>query len=144
MLTTNQRGVIAELTIVADAIRLGVGVYRAVDDERADLIFDLHPRLVRVQCKAASCYGDVVVARLYSARRTADGLRRKLYSEDEVDAFAVHCSETKACYFFEWADLNCRSEVRLRLTPTRNNQAKGVKWARDFEFGAKLKAVLGP
>jgi hypothetical protein len=144
MLTTNQIGAVAESAIIHEAIKLGVGVYRSFADERADLILDLHPRLVRVQCKAAQSYGDVVIVRLYSARRTATGLRRTLYSEDEVDAFAAHCPQTGACYYFEWPDLNCRSELRLRLSPTRNNQAKGVKWAQDFEFGAKLKAVLGP
>lgn len=34
----------------------------------------------------------VIVARLYSARRNADGLLRRLYSADEVDAFALYCA----------------------------------------------------
>jgi hypothetical protein len=144
MLTTNQKGAIAEMAIAQEAIRLGLGVYRPIADERADLILDLRPRLVRVQCKTATRRGDVLVVGLYSARRTANGLRRTPYSEAEIDAFAAHCLETGTCYFFEWHDLGCRTEMRLRLRPTRNNQAIGVKWARDFEFGAKLERPLGP
>ena len=138
MLTTNQRGAIAECAIVYEAVRLGIGVYRPVADERADLIFDVGHRLLRVQCKAAAYDGDVLAIRLYSARRAADGLRRRLYTPQEIDAFAAHCVETGACYFFDFSDVTSPSEFRLRLTPTRNNQAKGVKWARDFEFGARL------
>jgi hypothetical protein len=144
MLTTNQKGLTAETAIVHECVRRGIGVARPLDDERYDLILDLHPRLVRVQCKTAACNGDVLVVHLYSARRTANGLRRTLYSADEIDAFAAHSPETGKCYFFEFDDLTCRSEFRLRLRPTRNNQSKRVRWARDFEFGAKLKDTLGP
>jgi hypothetical protein len=39
----------------------------------------------------ASRHDDVVVARLYSARRAREGLRRHFYSTDEIDAFAAFC-----------------------------------------------------
>jgi hypothetical protein len=29
------------------------------------------------------------------------------------------------------------------LEPTRNNQAAGIRWARDYELGATLNALLG-
>src|SRR5690349_9711778 len=48
VLTTNQKGAIAELTIARAAVELGVGVNAPYGDERCDLIFDLRPRLVRV------------------------------------------------------------------------------------------------
>ena len=144
MLTTNQKGAAAETAIIHEAIKLGIGVYASIADERADLIFDLGSRLLRVQCKTASRRGDVLVVTLYSSRRTAGGLRRTTYSEDEIDAFAAYCPETGVSYFFEWRDMTCRTEMRLRLTPARNNQAKGVKWAQDFEFAAKLTTLLGP
>jgi len=51
MLTTNQKGAVAETAIAHEAIKLGIGVYRPLCDERYDLIFDLGPTLVRVQCK---------------------------------------------------------------------------------------------
>ena len=144
VLTTNQKGTAAELAVALEAVKLGIGVYVPFGDERYDLIFDLRPRLVRVQCKWANRYDDVVIVRLYSARRARDGLRRRLYSPDEVDAFAAYCLENGCCYFFEMSEVVNRREVSLRLGPTRNNQAKGVKWARDFEFGARLGVLKGP
>ena len=41
MLTTNQKGALAETAIALEAIKLGIGVYRPYADGRYDLIFDL-------------------------------------------------------------------------------------------------------
>jgi hypothetical protein len=48
MLTTNQKGALAEAKIVAAAMELGFGVARPLGDERYDLIIDLRSRLLRV------------------------------------------------------------------------------------------------
>ena len=142
MLTTNQKGAIAETAIAAEAIRLGIGVYKPIADERCDFIFDLHPRLVRVQCKWATRYDDVIILRLYSARRTATGLRRTVYSPDEVDAFAIYCDGD--CYFLEMDEIAGRTQVMLRVGEPRNNQRAGINWAKDYEFAAKLSRSWGP
>jgi PD-(D/E)XK endonuclease len=74
VLTTDQKGAVAEAATALAAIRAGVGVFKPMNDrQRYDLIFDLQPRLVRAQCKAAGLYGDVVIVRCLSARRTAAG-----------------------------------------------------------------------
>ncbi len=143
MLTTNQKGAVAESAIAFEAVKLGIGVYRPLMDERYDFIFDVGSSLIRVQCKWASRHGDVIVVRLYSARRAREGLRRTYYSRAEIDAFAAYCPDTKSCYFFDLDDV-ARNEMRLRLAPTRNNQAKGIRWAKDYEFAARMEALLGP
>ena len=144
MLTTNQKGAVAETAISLEAVKLGIGVYRPLGDERYDLIFDVGSRLLRVQCKWASTRGDVVIVPLYSSRRTADGLRRSCYSPEQVDAFAAYSPETEHCYFAEINDIATLQALHLRLRPTRNNQAAGIRWARDYEFSARLGAFLGP
>jgi hypothetical protein len=138
MLTTDQKGAVAELAIARQAAELGIGVWAAYTIERYDLIFDLRPQLMRVQCKWASRYGDVVIVRCYSNRRSRDGLLRRLYSPDQIDAFAAYCADTNRCYFLPLTTFGGRSTIQLRLAPTRNNQAAGVNWAKDFEFAAKL------
>jgi hypothetical protein len=66
------------------------------------------------------------------------------YTEDEVDGFGVYCLELDACYYLP-ASSGCeRREMRLRLGPTKNNQAQGIRWAHDYEFTAKMSALLGP
>jgi len=131
MLTTNQKGAVAETAVIHEAIKLGIGVFKPVAEERCDFIFDLHPRLVRVQCKWASRYGDVVVLRLYSNRRTINGMKRSTYSPEEVDAFAVYSPDTGQCYFIEISEVGGRTAVQLRLADTRNNQRSKINWARN-------------
>src|SRR5919109_5453647 len=143
MLSTDQKGAVAEAEIVAAAIRLGIGVLKPLTDgERYDLIFDLRPRLVRVQCKWAPRRGDVVIVRCYSCRRVREGQRRRIYADGEVDAFAAYCEELDSTYFFWAADFSGRSTVWLRLSPTRNSQQLLINWADDFEFAATLNAYV--
>jgi hypothetical protein len=144
MLTTDQKGAIAETEIAIAAVKLGIGVFKpVVEGERYDLVFDLRPRLVRVQCKWASLYRDVIVVRCYSARRNRAGLLRRAYSLDEVDVFAAYCPDTDRCYYLPIERFHPRSEIHLRVSPTRNNQRLGVTWADDFEFAATLAQPQG-
>jgi PD-(D/E)XK nuclease superfamily protein len=98
VLTTNQKGAIAEGAITSAAIRLGVGVFRAVADERYDLVLDVGARLLRVQCKTAALNGDVLVICCYSCRRTADGMLKRSYTSDEIGPMSsnstLHCGAT--------------------------------------------------
>lgn len=143
MLSTDQKGAIAETAIASAALELGIGVSRPFGDERYDLIFDFHPRLVRVQCKWAVRLGEVIVVRCYSARRTADGLLQRLYSAEEIDAFAAYCAELRSCYFLPLERFAAKGTIQLRLGPTRNNQRRGINWADAFEFAATLRTHNG-
>jgi hypothetical protein len=139
VLTPDQKGAIAETAIVAHAARLGIDVYRPVaEGGRYDMIFDLAGRLTRIQCKWACRYGDVVAVRCYSCRRARDGMRRRFYTAEEIDAFAAYCAELDRCYFLPFELFPRRSQIHLRLSPARNNQRAGIHWASDFEFSATL------
>jgi hypothetical protein len=144
MLTTDQKGAIAETEIAIAAVKLGIGVFKpVVEGERYDIVFDLRPQLVRVQCKWAPLYNDVIVVRCYSARRNRAGLMRRRYCVNEVDAFAAYCPETDQCYYLPIERFHPRREIRLRVSPTKNNQRLGVTWANDFEFAATLAQAQG-
>jgi PD-(D/E)XK nuclease superfamily protein len=144
-LSTDQKGAIAESAIAHAAIKLGVSVSKPLaDGERYDLIFDLHDRLVRVQCKWANLVGDVIAARCYSCRRTRDGQLKRGYSAEEIDAVALYCSELDRCFFFPVDWLSGRATIQLRLGPTRNNQQTGINCAEDFAFERLQSGLLGP
>ena len=94
MMTTNQKGAIAEAAITLAAVKLGIDVYRPVaEGGRYDLIFGVGSELVRVQCKWASKHGNVVIVRCRSCRRAREGLVHRGYTPDEVDAIAAYCLE---------------------------------------------------
>jgi hypothetical protein len=145
MLTTDQKGAIAEAEIAAAAIRLGIGVFKPLSDgERYDLIFDLRPKLARVQCKTAVLKGSVLKVPCYSARRCANGFVKRYYGPSEVDAIAAYNSELDRSFFIPLAEIPGSSSLQLRLEPCRNNQRLGVNWAEEFAFEAKLMGLLGP
>jgi hypothetical protein len=143
VLTTDQKGAIAEAAIALAAIELGIGVSRPLVDERYDLIFDLRSRLIRVQCKWAMRYGDVISVRCYRSRRNADGLLNRSYTPDRVDAFAAYNAELRTCYFLPLERFPRRRAIQLRLGMTRNNQQQGVNWAAEHEFAATLGRQIG-
>jgi PD-(D/E)XK endonuclease len=144
MLTTDQRGVIAELAIARAALELGVSVSRPMNDARYDLVFDIGSNLLRVQCKWVRRRGGVIVIRCYSARRDAQGFARSLYTADEVDAFAAYCAELDACYFVPFRVVPRGGTLQLRLERALNSQRLGVHWAKQYEFAATLgKQTLG-
>ena len=141
MLTTDQKGNIAELAIARAAIELGIDVYRPVGEGgRYDMIFEIGDRLWRVQCKWAPRERDTLVIRCYSSRRSRHGFVRRQYVEGEVDAFAAYSPDLDRCYFLPPELCLARKEVRLRVAPCRNNQVLKINWARDYEFAAKLGA----
>ena len=139
MFTTDQKGSIAESAAAAAAIKLGIDVYKPLSDGTScDLIFDLGGRLTRVQCKWAARYGDVLVVRFHRNRRTKNGLLRRGYTPEEVDAFAAYSMDLDRCHFLPFERFARNPAVQLRLTPARNNQQIGINWAVGYEFGATL------
>ena len=144
MLTTDQKGAIAEQAIAFEAIKSGLGVFMPLGDERYDLILDLRPQLVRVQCKWAVRDHDVVSIRTRRCRRGRDGLIHRYYHAHEIDMIGAYCLELDTCYLLPHEMSVERAAVQLRLAPRRNNQVTGIHWARDYEFGATLSRLNGP
>ena len=145
MLTTDQKGAIAESAIASAAIRGDVGVYRPMfDGGRYDLIFDLGCALLRVQCKWAPRQGEVIIVRCYSCRRAREGLRRRTYTAGEADAIAAYCSDLDRCFLIPADRFDGHAQLLLRLAPCKNNQRLGINWAEDYELSARLTVLLGP
>jgi PD-(D/E)XK endonuclease len=138
-LTSNEKGAIAEAQVIAAAIRQGIVVLRPlIDGRRYDVMFDFGDgRLARVQCKWARLLDGVISAHISGCRHSPTrGYVRSTYDASEIDAFAIYCGALNRCYYVPIQEMSARSELRLRLTPTRNGQQSGVTMAADYEFGA--------
>jgi prevent-host-death family protein len=135
--STNQKGAIAEAAITAEAVKLGIGVLRPMADERYDLIFDMRPGLLRVQCKCAHRNGNVLqihtAGSWYSPGR---GYVRSTYSEDEIDAIAVYSFDLDRSYLLPVSLVAGHGQVYLRLSRPLNRQKASINWAAEYEFGA--------
>ena len=123
------------MAIAAAAIKRGVGVLKPLSDgHRYDLVFDVAPDLLRVQCKWAVRRRDVVVINCSSCRRGREGFIRRSYSRGDIDLVAAYCEEIDSCYVIPPSLFDGHLAVQLRLLPARNNQFVGIKWARDYEL----------
>jgi len=137
VLRPTDKGNIAEARIAADAIELGIDVLKPVNEGlRYDLMFDFGVKVLRVQCKWAPRRGQVIQVRARTSRHTPSGYVRTVYDPDEIDALAAYCPELRRCYLLPIRDFAGQGFIHLRLGPTKNNQALGVKWAADYELGA--------
>ena len=135
MLTTDQKGAIAETAVAHAAVKLGLGVSRPVNEgERYDLILDVGQRLLRVQVKWSPRKNDVIVVRCQSSRRSREGLVARQYSPHDIDALAAYCEEIDRCYLLPVSLVCQRRQANLRLAPTRNSQRAAILWAADFDF----------
>jgi prevent-host-death family protein len=145
VLSTNQKGGIAETAITAAATKLGVPVLRpAVEHGRYDLAFEIGDSILRVQCKWASLLNDGAVMRvnLTSSWCTPTGYERRYYREDEIDLVAVYCGELDRCYLLPSELVAGRRSLDLRLKPTKNGQRACLNLAVDFELPGAI-AQLG-
>lgn len=143
-LTPSQKGAVAEAEIAAAATRLGLIVLRPLcDGARYDLGIDVGSRVLRVQCKWAARLEDVLMIHVTTCRHTPRGYRRTTYSDDEIDAVAAYSETTDHCYLLPIADVAGRSAISLRLAPTRNNQAQGIRWADDYELTRSMRRHYG-
>ena len=99
----NHKGNVAELAIAKEAASLGLSVLMPITEhERYDLIIGIKGRLLRVQCKWASCQGDVVYVRLKSSYHSPDAgaMFVATYDAGEIDAVAVYCGGEGTNAFF--------------------------------------------
>jgi hypothetical protein len=138
-LTPSQKGAAAEAAITAMVIQLGFTVLRPLcEGRRYDLVIDLEPQLLRVQCKLARHLEGVLTVQLKTNRYTPNGYVSTGYTSTEVDAIAAYSPAIHRCFLIPIYEISGRRAIHLRLDPTRNNQAQGIKWARDYELASMI------
>lgn len=141
-LTPSQKGAAAEAAITSAVIQLGLTVLRPLcEGRRYDLIVDLEPALLRVQCKLARHLRGVLSVHLQTCRHTPRGYVYTNYSASEIDAVAAYSPELKQAFLLPVAEVSGMRGVYLRLEATKNNQAQGVRWASDYELEPMIRKL---
>jgi PD-(D/E)XK endonuclease len=79
--------------------------------------------------------------RLQTNRYTPAGYVSTSYTAAEIDAICAYAPELHRCYLIPVDEISGRRALHLRLDPTRNNQAQGIKWARDYELRAMILQI---
>ncbi len=71
---------------------------------------------------------------IFTANHNVTGKKRDWrHYRGQCDYFAVYCEELDKVYLILVDDVGMTS-ANLRLEPTKNNQTKNVRWAKDYEL----------
>lgn len=133
--TRKEKGDLAELVIASDLRRRGCKVAIPYgEDWDYDLVIERKGRLERVQVKHTESNGDVIAVKCCSHSLTNGRIRRtKRYTAATIDWLAVYDRTTDRCYYIPASELgDGRREIRLRVSPARNNQRAKIRLAADY------------
>ena len=134
--TTNTIGDISEAAIIARFLQLGYVVLTVYGgNQRYDLVIeDAEGQFWRVQCKTARIEDNgTVVAFNAASHNVATKNRQTRHYRGQSDYFAAYCEELNKVYLVPVGQVGATS-VNLRLVPAKNNQAKNVRWAQEYEI----------
>ena len=106
------------------------------ENTRYDLVIDDGAKMARVQCKTGRLRKGAVLWSMcsnYGHQKNPRVVHRDY--QGEVDYFGVFCPETQGVYLIPISDVPMRRQGSLRVTPSRNNQQKFIRGARQYEIG---------
>lgn len=136
MASLKKKGDLAELRVAADLVARGCRLSLPYgEDHDYDLVADHEGRLHRVQVKYTKSDGRVIKVKCFSHSLTAGKVRStKHYTATTVDWIAVYDVTTDRCYYVPSWILGAegRSQLMLRLTPSRNGQSLRIRRAEDY------------
>ena len=135
LLTRKGRGDLAELKVAYDLVSRGYRIaFPYGEDWDFDLIVLRDDILERVQVKYSTPSNGVLCVRCGSHSLTNGKVRRtKHYTAEMIGWLAVYDPVTDRCFYIPAHELGSgMSNLHLRLTPTRNGQSTGIRYAEDY------------
>jgi len=129
---TNKIGDMAEAQCLAALVRAGKTVlipFGSADDY--DLVIEENEKFFRVQCKKAQLINGAVKVKAYSLHQNNGKYRNRSY-ENRADLIAAYCEELNKTYLMPVE--SSQTSFYLRVDPTKNNQKKRIRWAKDYEI----------
>ena len=134
-LSRKGKGDLAELKVACDLLKRGYKIALPYgEDWDFDLVVLREGNLERVQVKHSTSKSGVLIVRCGSHSLTNGRVRRtKRYTSSMIDWLAVYDPTTDRCFYLPSKELGSgKSQLHLRLTPTRNGQSAGVRQAEDY------------
>lgn len=130
--------------VIADLIASGVQVALPLSEHMPfDLIAidpeDWEVRRVSVKFRSLESSGRLEV-RFRSSWADRNGTQHRHHDKTEYDVTAIHCPDTGECYYVlneEAAD----QTFTLRVTPPKNGQTKGVRFASEYRDPRRIFGV---
>ena len=134
---TQKTGDISESAVVTRLLQCGYGVLMPYGQlHRYDLVIeDADGKFWRVQVKTGWLNEDQSIIKFATASSMNYTVKHKGWRsyKGQCEYFAVHVEDLNKVYFIPIDDVGA-SQATLRLTASKNNQEKLVRWAKDYEL----------
>lgn len=104
------------------------------ENRRYDLLADDGRRICKIQVKTGRLKNGVIAYACSSShqhRRSGPTSTRSYFGE--IDFLAVYCPQNGKVYLVPESEL-VATQAHLRILPTANRQAKGIRWGSRFEL----------
>ena len=140
MLSSHFIGEITEQQVVLEFLKQGILISKPlVQSSRYDFIADINNKLYKIQVKTGTYKEDAYLEFATSTSHTnTQGTLNISYTANDVDFFATVYENQ--CYLIPF-ELCGKRIQRIRFIPTKNNQIKGVLFAKDFKLEDIIKTL---
>lgn len=121
-------------------LKLGILISKPlVQSSRYDFIADINNKLYKIQVKTGTFKENSYLEFATSTSHTnTQGTKNISYTADDVDFFATIYENQ--CYLIPYNLCGKRAQ-RLRFVPTKNNQTRGILFAKDFKLADIIKTL---
>ncbi|MDQ7024070.1 MAG: group I intron-associated PD-(D/E)XK endonuclease [Anaerolineae bacterium] len=129
-----QVGDISEAKVLTRFVELGHGVLIPWSNGlRYDLVVDFNQsgNLQRIQIKTGRIQNGCIV--FNAASQDPTDRHKKINYRGDIDSFGVYCRDNGKTYIVPVEHAPTMS-CYLRVEPPKNNQRKGIRWAKDYEL----------
>ena len=133
---SNTKGQISEAAITTRLLQVGYIVLMPYGgNQRYDMIVeDADGQFWRIQCKSAWIDEDGTVLKFDTANHNVTGQKRDWrHYRGQCEYFALYSAELDKVYLLPVDEVGI-TRAHLRLMPTKNNQEKNIRWAKDYEL----------
>ena len=133
-------GELSEALILTEFLKRNIPVSLPWGDNQPyDMIIDYKGDLYKIQCKTGRSIkeGESFTISFRSTYSNKNHTYVKYYNET-IDLFAA-AYENKV-YLIPITNVN-QTAIQLRLIPCKNNQNKGINWAKDYELDTQLNLL---
>lgn len=142
-MTTIQKGNLSTIKCAAALMAAGYSVALPIGDGSVyDLIYEVGDSLQKVQVKSGVLSNGVVV--FYPKGNNGRWYNRSVGNRNyhgKVDAICVYCPTNEGVYLVPISEVGT-SATTLRIAPTKNGNAKKVRWAKDYEIRPRREGSL--
>ena len=108
------------------------------DKDRYDMVIEYNQRFLKVQVKycGEECNGAIICY----ARSSQDNRTHKNYFlyKDDVDFLFFYNEKYDKCALVPIKEIGEQSTISLRITPTKNNQRKNIRFFDDYSIDKTL------